>query len=415
MNRIRIKKEGKHDSPTDLDKLKRLKEKAAKDKADAAAEGGLADIRRVQLTKEHMDLIKAHADAVAKKLAAISEIEVAKLKRGDDIKIAIENAKKQLKDVIDGMNKNLTEKLRLLNKKNEAASKLAAERLKLEKNSTELAKADSDTAAAKKAMDNSDVAAKEAARLRGSLERELLGHLNEADTLLRNAEDAYTSAEKNRPPVRLRDADDIITRLENLKNQLDKNNTLRRKIDELLGKINNKREKLKDLRENLRLQKLERGLAWKKRNRMKNILDRAKGFARNIFSILPIIAIFLLPFLFPRGPVQPPLPPLPSGASQGGPLGPPTASRATTDGETSGATPSGAVVPLPQPPPQFIINRVCTAGSSEYLRGCNDGRAKGSADGQNDGGIDEKAHAARIYLEKMFLFYHTTFFPIILI
>ena len=396
LNRIRTKRQDKHESPTDLDNLKRLKEKAAKDKADAASEGGLADTRRVQLTKEHIDLIKAHADAVAKKIAAISEIEAAKLKRGDDIKIAIENAKKQLKDVIDEMNKNLTEKLRLLNKKNAAASKLQAERLKLEKNSTELAKADSDTAAAKKAMENSDLAAKEAARLRGRLEGELLGHLNEADTLLRNAEDAYTSAEKNRPPVRLRDADDIITRLENLKNQLDKNNTLRGKINELLGKINNKREKLKDLRENLRIQKLERGLAWKKRNRMKNILDRAKGFARNIFSILPIIAMFLLPFLFPRRPMQPPLPPLPSGASQGGPLGPPTASRATTDGETSGATPSGAVVPLPQPPPQFIINRVCTSGSSEYLRGCNDGRAKGSADGQNDGGIDEKAHAARI-------------------
>jgi hypothetical protein len=170
LNLIRIKKQGKHESPTDADNFKRLKEKADKDKADAAAEAGLADIRRIHLTKEHMDLIKAHADAVTKKFAAVLELEAAKLKRGDDIKIAIENAKKQLKDVIDLMNKNLTEKLRLLNKKNTAASKLEAERLKLEKNSTELAKAESDTAAAKKAMDNSDASAKEAAALRGSLE-----------------------------------------------------------------------------------------------------------------------------------------------------------------------------------------------------------------------------------------------------
>jgi hypothetical protein len=166
---------------------------------------------------------------------------------------------------------------------------------------------------------------------------------------------------------------------------------LRRRIqeDEVL------RKQREDLNEQRRKAKVERDTIRALADKLTADHARRQNHIDKVVGILAIIGGLLgLLWLLTRRPPPPPAPPAEAGPSSAAPTISERPSGADRETPPPTERPSGAA-PAPLPLPIFM-DLACKIGSADYVRGCNDGKAKGKGDGNSDGTKDQIAHAAKI-------------------
>jgi len=382
-------------SAADAERARKSAETAGRERAEAA-----------RSAYEHS---VAEADARARREQAQRDLDAAIAERAGALDGDLERANRRVEEATAARDAAVKAESDLRKAREEAAARREAAKQEADgiDGATRRKEGDVDSAeqARRKAKEESERAIKEREGMQKDLER-LTGELDALRAAARKAKQDADAKSPLRPAdreaakARQKELEGLIRdkqkEIAEARRRIEQERALRDADSEELRARIREEERLRKQREDLNEQ---RRRAKAERDRIKALADKVAAehalrhgrmdILMGILSILGGLLAFLFALRYP--PLPPPRPPPPPGPSSAAPTVTPRPSGAEQQ-TASAAQPSGAA-PAPLP---IFTDLACKIGTTDYIRGCNDGIAKGKTDGNTDGAKDEIAHAAKI-------------------